>query len=263
MPRFCASARPDEVAGDDLAGERLRRGDPDLRAGVGVEHRVGLAGDLGAVGVADRQHAGLLLAGVADRLEGVRGLAGLGDRDDEGGPVEHRVAVAELARDLDLHRDAAPVLDRVLGEQARVVGGAAGHDEHLVDVAQLLVGEALLVEHDPAVDEVPAQRVRQRRGLLLDLLLHEEVVAALLGGGDVPVDVERPGRGDVAVEVGDDGALARQRDDLVLAELDGVAGVVDERRRRRRRRTSRPHRSRRRAARSAARRRSRRDDRRG
>ena len=111
-----------------------------------------------------------------------------------------------------------------------MVGRAAGHDEDLVDVAQLLVGEALLVEHDPPVDEVPAQCVRQCGGLLLDLLLHEEVVAALLGGGDVPVDVEGAGTGDVAVEVGDDGALARQRDDLVLAELDGVAGVVDERR---------------------------------
>ena len=221
--------QPDQVAGDDLRGERLRRRDTDLGAGVGVEHRVGLAGDLRAVGVADRQHAGLLLAGVAHGLQRVGGLARLGDRDDERGAVEHGVAVAELAGHLDLDRDAAPVLDRVLREQARVVRRAAGDDEHLVDVAQLLVGEALLVEHDPAVDEVPAQRVGQRRRLLLDLLQHEEVVAALLGGGDVPVDVERAGLGGVAVEVGDDRAVAGQRDDLVLAELDRLAGVVDER----------------------------------
>jgi hypothetical protein len=35
-----------------------------------------------------------------------------------------------------------------------VVGGATRDHEHLVDLAQLLVGEPLLVEHDAAIDEV-------------------------------------------------------------------------------------------------------------
>ena len=38
-----------------------------------------------------------------------------------------------------------------------MIGGAAGHDEHLVDLAQLLVGEALLVEHDAASTKWPSR----------------------------------------------------------------------------------------------------------
>ena len=71
-----------------------------------------------------------------------------------------------------------------------MVGGAAGHHEHLVDLAQLLVGEPLLVEHDAAVDEMAQQRVGHRGGLLGDLLEHEVLVAALLGGRQIPVDVK-------------------------------------------------------------------------
>ena len=49
----------------------------------------------------------------------------------------------------------------------------------------------------------------------------------------------------LAVEVGDDHVVGAQVDDLVLPELDGVAGELDERRRRRRPGSSRPRRSRR------------------
>ena len=50
--------------------------------------------------------------------------------------------------------------------------------------------QPLFVEHDPAVDEMAEQRVGHRGGLLGDLLEHEVLVAALFGGGQVPVDVE-------------------------------------------------------------------------
>ena len=83
------------------------------------------------------------------------------------------------------------MLDGVLGQQPGVIGGPAGDDEDLVDLAQFLVAQPLFVEHDAAVDEVPEQGVGDRGGLLGDLLEHEVLVAALLGGGQVPVDVER------------------------------------------------------------------------
>ena len=85
------------------------------------------------------------------------------------------------------------MLDGVLGQQPGVIGGAAGHHEHLVHLAQLLIGQPLLVEHDAAVDEMPQQGVGHRGGLLGDLLEHEVLVAALLGGAQVPVDVKLAG----------------------------------------------------------------------
>ena len=124
------------------------------------------------------------------RLQRVGGLPGLRDRDHQRAAVQHRVAVAELAGQLDLDGQPGPVLDGVLGQQPGVIGGAAGHDEHLVDLAQFLVGQPLLVEHDAAVDEVAEQGVGDRGGLLGDLLEHEVLVAALFGGRQVPVDMK-------------------------------------------------------------------------
>src|SRR5204862_48957 len=83
----------------------------------------------------------------------------------------NRVAVPELAGQLHLARDAGPVLDRILRDQAGVVCGTARDDEHLVDVAQVLVGEPDLVEHDVAGLGQPAQQsVGDRARLLGDLL---------------------------------------------------------------------------------------------
>ncbi len=166
-----------------------------------------------------------------DGLQGVGGLPRLRDGDDQRAAVQHRVAVTELAGQLDLDGQPGPVLDRILGQQPGVIRRAAGNHENLVDLAQFLIGEPLLVEHDAAVDEMPEQSVGDRGGLLGDLLEHEVLVAALFGGVHVPVDVELPGTGGqiVAVEVGDPVAVGGDRDGLVLAELDRVAGVTDER----------------------------------
>ena len=62
--------------------------------------------------------------------------------------------------------------------------------------------EPQLVEHDAGAVEVAEQGVGDRLRLLGDLLVHEGRVAALLGGGQVPVDVE-------GAVVGD--GLARRR----------------------------------------------------
>ena len=223
-----SQCQADDVVRRHLRQESLGGGHTDLRAGVGVEHRIGLTRDLGTVGVAHRQDAGTLGLGVADGLQGVGGLPGLGDGDDQGLPVQHRVAVAELAGDLDLHRDTHPVLDGVLRQQAGVVGRTAGDDEDLLDLAQVVVRQALLVEDDAAVDEVPGQGVADRGGLLEDLLHHEGVEAALLRGLQVPVDGEGSTFGGGAVEVHDLVAVLGDDHDVVLAEFDGLAGVRDE-----------------------------------
>ena len=230
VPRACASARPDQVVRRHLREERLGRRDPDLGPGVGVQHGVGLPGDLRHRWCCTPRApwpSARLACRTASSVSAVS--PGLGDGDDQRVPVEHRVAVAELTGQLDLDREPGPVLDGVLGDQAGVVGGAAGHDEHLVDVAQVLVGQTLLVEHDAPALEVSAQRVGERVGLLLDLLVHEVLVAALLRGRQVPVDREGLALRGATVEVGDLIAVAGDHHELVLAELDGLAGVLDER----------------------------------
>src|SRR5262249_14661295 len=60
---------------------------------------------------------------------------------------------------------------------------------------------------------------------------HEVLVAALLCGRQVPVDVEPAGRqgGVVPIEISDPISVGGEHHRLVLAEFDGVAGVFDER----------------------------------
>ena len=120
-----AKGKSDKVIGDDLRHERLSRRDADLRSGTGVQNCVGFARDLTAVGVADGQDLGLLSLRVTDGFQRVRRLTGLRDRDHEGAPVQNRVTVTEFARELAFHRNTRPVLDGVLGQHPRVVGGAA------------------------------------------------------------------------------------------------------------------------------------------
>jgi hypothetical protein len=76
------------------------------------------------------------------------------------------------------------------------------------------------------------QSVGDSGGLLSDLLEHEVVVAALLGGREIPVDVKGAGIGGVviSVEIGDPVAVSGDHHGLVLAEFDGFTGVGDERR---------------------------------
>ncbi len=212
-----------------MGEEALGGSDADLRPGVGVDHRVRLARDGGPVGVADRQHPGALLAGVPDGHQGVCGLPGLADGHDQGGRPDDRIAVAELAGQFHLARDPGPVLDRVLGHQAGVEGGAAGDHHDLVHTAQLGFGDADLVQGEPVLlVAAPEERVGDRAGLLVDLLAHEPVVATLLRRREVPVHVVGADRGRLAVEGGDLHRLAGDPHDLVLAELDRVPGVLDE-----------------------------------
>src|SRR4029450_8504817 len=125
-----------------------------------------------------------------DGHECVGSLSGLADCHDQGRWPDDRVAIAELARELRLAWDPGPVLDRVFGYQSGIEGGATRHYDDLVDATQLGLGNADLVQSELRVGVMAAQqRVSYRAGLLVDLLPHEPVVAALLCRGQVPVHV--------------------------------------------------------------------------
>ena len=132
-------SQSDQVVCGNLRQERLGCSNTDLRAGVRVEHGVRLTRNLCTVGITDSQHAGALALCVPHGLEGVRSLTRLRNSDHQRLAVQHRIAVAELGRDLNLDRDTNPVLNGVLGQQTGVVCGTTGDDEDLLDVTQILV----------------------------------------------------------------------------------------------------------------------------
>src|SRR4029453_2782689 len=126
--------------------------------------------------------------------------------------------------------DPGPVLDRVFGYQSGIEGGATRHYDDLVDATQLGLGNADLVQSELGFGVMAAQqRVSYRAGLLVDLLPHEPVVAALLCRGQVPVHVIGLYDGGFAVEGDHLNPVGCDGDQLVLTELNGLASVLDER----------------------------------
>ena len=106
---------------------------------------------------------------------------------------DHRVAVAELARQIDLAGNARRALDQELADEAGVVRGPAGEQHHPpqvlhVDLEPLQVG---VVGFEP---QPGPQRVGDGARLLVDLLEHEVRVAALLRLRRVPGDGLRRAR---------------------------------------------------------------------
>ena len=156
------------------------------------------------------------LAGELHRLDRVARLARLRDPDHERVLVDHRVAVDPLGRDVRLDRDPRPLLDHVAADDARVVGGAAGEDDDPAQLAQLVLGEPEPLEHERAVADAVADRLGDGLGLLVDLLEHERLVAALLGALVVPVELDRVVLDRRAVRAREDGAGGRDLDDVAV-----------------------------------------------
>ena len=107
--------------------------------------------------------------------------------------VDDRVAVAKLGSVVDFGRHPGELLDQELADEPRVPRRAARDQRHLVDRAEVVVGERHLVEeHVTGVARHAAQnRFADGRRLLEDLLEHEVLVAGLLGLHGIPRDALR------------------------------------------------------------------------
>ena len=149
---------------------------------------------------------------------------------DEVARADHRIAVAVLGGDVHLDRDARPLLERVAADQAGVVRGAAGDDDDAVAVAQEgVVDRAELVEVDAVgADGAVGDRLGDGVRLLVDLLEHERLVAALLGDLLAPVDLVDRALDRLAGGGEELDAVAAHDDDLVVLDQLHVAGVGEE-----------------------------------
>ena len=213
-----------------LGDEGLGGGHPDLEARAREQHAVRVAGGLAADDVGDREHLGAALASQAHGGQRVGGLARLGDADDQIALREHRVAVAELGGDVHLHRSPRPGLDRVAPDQTGVVGGSAGHDHHPAHVLEELVGQSDVTEVHHPVAQPAGHGLGHGVGLLVDLLEHEGLVAALLGLLEVPVDLVHLAADLAPVGSEEARALGRDGHDLAVVDELHALGLVQERR---------------------------------
>ncbi|MNJ33041.1 hypothetical protein D3C77_277200 [compost metagenome] len=185
--------------GGDLGGEGLGRGDSDLGARMGRPQDLGLARHGRGVDVDHGGRPQPLRLAPGQAGQGVGGLARLADGDGQR-PLGHgRAAVAELRGDFHVAGQARILLEGVFADLAGVEGGAAGDDLDALDRGEVH-GLDLGLARDQV--EVFRQGVLDAVGLLMDLLLHEVAVLALLdqGRGGRDLDHGAVGRAAVGVE---------------------------------------------------------------
>ncbi len=192
-----------------------------------VQDAVRLARERRSDRVRHRDQVRPLASRVPGRLERVDRLARLAHCQRQGVGAEHRIAVAELARDLDLDGQARPVFDRVLRHEPGVERRPARDHEDLVDLAQDVVRDPQLVHRQAAVHHSPDERVTDGARLLVDLLQHEVFEPALLGARHVVFHDDRLGVQRVPLEVGEDHPLAPGLNDLPLLDRDHGGRAIE------------------------------------
>ena len=155
---------------------------------------------------------------MAHRGQGVGGLAGLRDEQAHLALDQRRVAVAELAGDVPVHRQARQLLEPVLADQAGIGRGAAGDRGQARNGGEV---ERQRRQADPVRGGIGerAQRIAQHRSLLEDLLLHEVAMVALADQGAAhrrlaDLALDRPPQA-----IHDDGTLPVEEGDVALLEI--------------------------------------------
>jgi hypothetical protein len=127
-----------------------------------------------------------------------------------------------------LDRDPRPLLDHVPADDGRVVGRPAGEDDDPPKVRELLVGDADALEHERPVADTVAERLLDGVRLLVDLLQHERLVAALLRDLVVPVDLQHVALDLAALDADEAGAVGGDRDDLAVLDQLELPRLRDE-----------------------------------
>ena len=235
--------------------KRLGRHDRDLGPGLQEQHRVCLARDGRADGVGDRDDRAALRARVAGRRDRVGRLARLRHGDDERLLVERRRAsngtrsrcssgpgcAASPGRRTRRRRWRSWPCRRRRTRRARPSRRRSASGSSSSSSMVVVVHSA-------------GDRGADGLRLLVHLLEHEMLVAALLGGLDRPVDLGHEALARRAVDAGDDHSSGGDVGDVAFLEEDHAAGVGKHARPRPRPGSFRPRRCRRSAARSCARR---------
>ena len=206
----------------------LGSGHADLEARAREDHAVGVARGLAAHHVGHADHLGAALTRQAHGRERVRGLARLRDAHHQVVLVDHRIAVAELGGDVDLHVHPRPRLDGVAAHEPGVVGGAAGHEHDAAQVAQLVV----VMPMSPSSTSSPTSRSATVSATASACswisLSMKRLEAVLLGSVLVPVDLVNVALDGLALGVDEAGALGGHGHDLAVVHELNVAGLCQE-----------------------------------
>ena len=163
------------------------------------------------------------------RGQRVGGFAALRDGDDQRVRVRHAVAIAVFAGDFDVDRHFGNRFYPVFCGQSGVIAGAAGQDQHRVDLLEY--GEGLIAEqlrHD-GLD--PFERVADGARLLENFFLHVVAIGAEFGRAGMHVHGMHFALRRLALRVDDPDPLQLQVDHVAFFQIDDLVGGAGQRHR--------------------------------
>jgi hypothetical protein len=182
----------------------------------------------GADAIADAEHGRPTRARDAHRFERVGGLAALRYRDRQAIRFDDRIGIAEFGREFELDRKLCQLPDQVHAVGGRMIRRAAREHRDLLHLQEIAVRYADVADlHEAGLIDAAGERIADDFRLLVDLLEHEVLEAALFGGAHVPGHVGDFARDLLAVERRDLRAVARDDDDLAFLDDELLARVVE------------------------------------
>ena len=107
-----------------------------------------------------------------------------------------------------------------------MVGRAAGHDVHRVQILNEFFLNAQTRQVNGPVFYHGMDGVLHRPGLLMNLLHHEVLVAALFGGFGVPLDFRQGLFNDITVQVEEGHVSAGQPGHFHIADIIHISGIL-------------------------------------
>ena len=150
----------------------------------------------------------------------VRGFAGLRNQQRDRVGIDDRIAIAPLAGVIDFHGYAGEGFDHEFTGQPGMPTGAAGGDIDFLQRLEFGFADLHFVEKDfSGVLRDAAQRgIADGARLLINLLEHEMLEAALLRHDRIPGDVLRFALHRLAVEIRDLHAVLRDDGEIAIGQ---------------------------------------------
>ena len=217
------------IAGGELRAVRFRGCNRNLRPGERIEDIVRLARDGRADHVYDRQRFCAQRLCLPQRGKAIRRFAGLADDHDKMIRAQDRFAIAKLGRKLHAHGHLCNILDNILRNEPRVIGGTARDDIDASECFEQFVRQPERAKIDPSVFDDAVERVSHGLWLLVNLFHHEVLIARFVGGLRIPFDVGDLFCNRLLIDIVKRDLAFFQAGDLHVADVIHVSGIVQDR----------------------------------
>ena len=230
LPSCLCKLHSQQICRNQLTAVCLGGGNRDFRARQGIEYIVRFSCNGGTHHVDDTQGSDPLVLAEPECRQAVRRFTGLAD--DNGKAVGNKLhaPVAELRSQLHPYLQAGQLLQHILSRHAYMVSRTAGYNVNLLNLPHIFISKTDAFKAHLSVLQNGMNGIPHNLGLLVDLLEHKMLIAALFRSLCVPFDGFHFLLDLVPVQVIKRNRPLGQPCKLQIADIIHVSGILENRR---------------------------------